>query len=124
MTELIINSDKELIELAYSLGRPISSRVNSSLIDHLVTLNNTDAHKQSLSANFGTGHFPFRTDGTYFKIPPRFIVLRYLKGIQNPTPTVLCDLNQLTDEANEKLKDCIWGASTIAHPNLKNDTLQ
>lgn len=108
MTELIINSDNELIELAHSLGRPISSRVNSSLIDSLVPLNNLDAHKQSLSANFGTGNFPFHTDGAYFKIPPRFIILRYLKGILNPTPTVLCDLNQLTNEANEKLKDCIW----------------
>lgn len=108
MKELIIKNDKELIDLAYSLGHPISSRVNSSFIDRLVPLDNSDAHKQSLSANYGTSEFPFHTDGAYFKIPPKFIILRYLKGIQNPTPTVLCDLNQLNDEANQKLKDCIW----------------
>lgn len=108
MTELTIESDKELIDLAYSLGRPISSRVNSSIIDHLVPIESSEAHQQSLSANFGIGDFPFHTDGAYFKIPPRFIIMRYLKGAQNPTPTVLCDLNQLNSDEKENLKHWIW----------------
>lgn len=108
MTELTIKSDKELIELAYSLGRPISSRVNSTIIDHLVPTESSDAHPQSLSANFGIGNFPFHTDGAYFKIPPRFIIMRYLNGITNPTPTVVCDLNQISTDDKGFLKYCIW----------------
>jgi hypothetical protein len=108
MTELTIKSDKELIELAYSLGQPISSRVNSTIIDHLVPTESSDAHPQSLSANFGIGNFPFHTDGAYFKIPPRFIIMRYLNGIPKPTPTVICDLNQLNSEDKGYLKHSIW----------------
>ena len=108
MTELTIKNDKELIELAHSLGRPISSRVNSNIVDHLVPIKKSEAHRQSLSANFGIGDFPFHTDGAYFKIPPRFIIMRYLKGIQNPTPTILCDLNQINSDDKENLKHCIW----------------
>ncbi len=108
MTELTIESDKELIELAYSLGQPISSRVNSAIIDHLVPIKSSDAHQQSLSINFGIGDFPFHTDGAYFKTPPRYIIMRYLKGTPNPTPTILCDLNKLNSDDKENLKNCIW----------------
>ncbi len=96
------------MELAYSLGNPIASRLNAPLIDNIVPLKKEEAHKQSLSANFGADDFPFHTDGAYFKIPPRYILLRYVKGIENPTSTIVCDLSDIDNEAKMRLKLDMW----------------
>lgn len=34
--------------------------------------------------------------------------MRYLHGIPNPTPTVVCDLNQINSDDKGYLKHCIW----------------
>lgn len=108
MTELNINNDEDFLKLAYELGKPISSRINGNLIDNLIPLKTEDAHKQSLSANFGTSDFPFHTDGAYFKIPPKFILLRYTNGISNPTPTILCNLKNINSTDKQMLKHSVW----------------
>lgn len=108
MTEYIINNENDLLDLAYSLGQPVASRVNGPIIDKLIPLNRADAHKQSLSANYGTDNFPFHTDGAYFRIPPRLIILRYISGIEKPTPTVICDLNNIDEESKSILKFSVW----------------
>jgi hypothetical protein len=108
MSELIIESEADLLELAYSLGKPVSSRLNGPLIDNLIPLKKEDAHKQSLSAICGIEPFPFHTDGAYFEIPPRFIILRYIQGIENPSPTIVCNLNKIQNLDKEKLKYSVW----------------
>lgn len=108
MEELFIKNEDELLELAYNLGKPTPSRVNNPLIDNLVPLQEIDANKQSLSANYGINDFPFHTDGAYFKIPPRYIILRYLQGISSPTPTLLINLEQIKEVDKQNLKFSIW----------------
>jgi alpha-ketoglutarate-dependent taurine dioxygenase len=108
MDELILESEQELMEFAYRLGQPISSRRNGPIIDELLPLTKVDAHPQSLSVNFGTNSFPFHTDGAYFKIPPRFIILRYVQGVPSPTPTLLCDLSMLNETEKLELQYGIW----------------
>ncbi len=108
MKELTINNDYELIDFANSLGKPIPSRVKGPLIDNLIPLYNNDAHEQSLSAKYGINDFPFHTDGAYFEIPPRYIVLRYIRGIDNPTPTVVCDMKNIVEKDKNMLKHSIW----------------
>ncbi|HEY0298619.1 MAG TPA: hypothetical protein VGB84_05300 [Arachidicoccus sp.] len=108
MKELTINNDYELIDFANSLGKPIPSRVQGPLIDNLIPLYNNDAHEQSLSAKYGINDFPFHTDGAYFEIPPRYIVLRYIRGIDNPTPTVVCDMKNIVEKDKNMLKHSIW----------------
>ncbi|SFI13948.1 P-loop NTPase family protein [Halpernia frigidisoli] len=108
MTELKIDNEDDFLKLACELGRPISSRINGSLIDNLIPLKKENAHKQSLSANFGTSDFPYHTDGAYFKIPPKFILLRYTNGISKPTPTILCNLQNINSFDKQILKHSVW----------------
>jgi hypothetical protein len=108
-----IDNEQDLLELAHSLGHPVPSRLNGPLIDNLIPLNKQDAHPQSLSAKFGVGGFPYHTDGAYFSIPPRFIVLRYIKGIEDPTPTTLCNLTDINGADKQLLKDAIWKVRSI-----------
>ncbi|KFC19165.1 hypothetical protein [Chryseobacterium sp. FH1] len=108
MEELSIKSDEDFLKLAYKLGKPITSRINGFLIDNLIPVRKEEAHKQSISANFGTNAFPFHTDGAYFKIPPKFILLRYINGISNPTPTLVCNLKDITTTDKRILKHSVW----------------
>jgi len=108
MKELYINSEPELLELAFSLGKPIASRINSPLIDNLVPLRPDDAHKHSLSANFGISQFPFHTDGAYFIKPPRYIILRYVQGVIEPTPTIFVNLEEIENIHKGRLKYPVW----------------
>lgn len=113
MKEYQIDNDNDFLELAYSVGQPVSSRLNHPLIDNLIPLNKQDAHPQSISANFGVKNFPYHTDGAYFPIPPNYIILRYIQGIENPTPTVLCDLNNIGKDDIQLLKHSIWKVRSI-----------
>jgi len=113
MKEYQIDSDSDLLELACSLGQPVSSRLNGPLIDTLIPLNKQDAHPQSLSANFGANEFPFHTDGAYFPMPPKFIILRYIKGPENPTPTTVCNLTDINDDDKRLLQHSIWKVRSI-----------
>jgi alpha-ketoglutarate-dependent taurine dioxygenase len=108
MTELLTTTEKEFVEFAKTLGEPIASRIDSPIIDNLIPLQREKAHKSSLSSNFGTDNFPFHTDGAYFVVPPRYIVLRYVEGVPTPTPTLLCDLSTLNLDQRTRLKFDVW----------------
>jgi hypothetical protein len=113
MNEYQIDTDSDLLDLAYSLGHPVSSRLNGTLIDNLIPLNKQDAHPQSLSANFGANEFPFHTDGAYFPMPPKFIILRYINGYENPTPTTVCNLTNISNADKALLQHSIWKVRSI-----------
>lgn len=108
MVEMIINSDEELLKLAYELGNPIPSRINGQIIDTLMPLSENEAHQYSLSANFGINEFPFHTDGAYFKKPPKHILMRYIGSIDQPTPTIIGDLKYLDEDTMSELQFHVW----------------
>jgi alpha-ketoglutarate-dependent taurine dioxygenase len=120
MEELIVKNEAELLALAWSLGKPISSRINSSLIDNLVPLYSSDAHKHSLSATYGIDNFPFHTDGAYFPVPPRYMILRYTQGVEPATPTVFIDLNTIENDIKNKLKYSVWKVKSRKHVFLSS----
>ena len=113
MIAYIIDREDDLLDLAHSLGQPVSSRLNSPLIDLLTPLQKQNAHPQSLSANFGVNEFPYHTDGAYFIKPPRYIILRYIQGIENPTPTTLCNLTDVSEGDQKLLQHSIWKVRSI-----------
>lgn len=108
MIDYKIKSEEELLELAYSMGNPMASRRSGVLIDNLIPVEKSHAHPQSLSAKFGVTEFPYHTDGAYFLTPPRFIILRYIKGVKKPTPTNVCDLSAMDYRMKETLQNSIW----------------
>jgi len=50
----------------------------------------TEAAPNTYSGNFGLGSFPMHTDLAHWKSPPRYLLLRCLKGYQD-VPTLLLD---------------------------------
>lgn len=102
-------TDKEFLDLGMSLGNPISSRKHSSFIDILLPKEQHHAHKFSLSSVYGSGKFPFHTDGAYFHIPPKYILLRFCEGDPDGTPTLLLPFySLLSEEEKSLLRNEIW----------------
>jgi len=85
-------SENSFLKLAQTLGRPISSRRNSPIIDIITPKRKEDAHPQSISKKIGLGRLPYHTDGAYFKIPPRYILLRCKEVGENQVPTQIVDV--------------------------------
>jgi alpha-ketoglutarate-dependent taurine dioxygenase len=102
-------SEEEFISLSDSIGKPIPSRKNSGLIDKLLPKSRIDAHPNSLSNIHGAERFPFHTDGAYLDCPPKYMVLRYCAGVENPTPTeILPFVSKLSNENILILKREMW----------------
>jgi hypothetical protein len=99
----------EFLTIGGRLGTIIPSRVNGPLVDQLVPKKKEEAHPNSLSRQFGLMELPFHNDGAYFYIPPHYIVLRYVDGIMEPTPTMIIPILECLQEKDiENLKSDIW----------------
>ncbi len=83
--------DLSLAFIASELGQPIPSRRGGPLVDRLTPMSREDARKFSMSASFGLGSFPYHTDGAYFRMPPRFVLLRMAPGFFSQRCTLLLD---------------------------------
>jgi hypothetical protein len=103
-------SEEGFLQIALKYGNPIRSRPEGSVIDFLIAKTSDQAKRDSLTKRYGTNDFPIHTDGAYLKIPPRFIVLKYVGDIKEVTPTIIVhfDLNKLTDEELHFVKNRIW----------------
>ncbi len=89
------------LDIARQFGEPLPSRRGGSLVDLLVPTKQEDAHPRSISAIYGTGEFPFHTDGAYMRIPPRFMFLRFIEG-KSDRATLLLDAYALPFSAEER----------------------
>jgi hypothetical protein len=100
---------REFRELAFSLGRPIGSRLNSALIDELMPKSIQDARKDSISSKIGLGMMPFHTDCAYYKTPPRILLLKN-EEINSDCATLLIDLNEInfTRVEQDYLRNGLW----------------
>lgn len=97
----------DLLTFAKSIGEVIPSRKNSNdLIDILTIKSKKAANPKSLSAIYGDKDFPFHTDGAYLLEPPKYVILRSPKRIQN-CPTLICKPSfTLLEKTN--LKKNVW----------------
>lgn len=108
--ETEIKDEKDFVELALTLGTPIKSRQSGSFIDTLTAVESNQVEKDSLSKRYGLEEFPIHTDCAYLKLPPKYILLRYIGNFENPTPTVIVhfDKSKLSDEEIEFIQKTIW----------------
>lgn len=108
--ETEIKDEKDFFELALTYGTVIKSRENGSLIDTLVAVESNQVGKDSLSKRYGLEKFPIHTDCAYLKLPPKYILLRYVGAFENPTPTVLVHFDNLKLNENEIefVRKTIW----------------
>lgn len=107
-TEII--NEKDFFEFALTLGTPIKSRQSGSFIDTLKAVESDQVEKDSLSKRYGLEEFPIHTDSAYLKKPPKYILLRYVGSVENPTPTVVVhfDKLKLSEEEVDFIQNTIW----------------
>ena len=48
-----------------------------------------ESDESTYSGNFGLGEFPFHTDGAHFRNPPRYVMLRCVKGYKEITTPLI-----------------------------------
>jgi hypothetical protein len=109
-TETIIENDLDFINLALTYGNSVKSRKDSGIIETLIALDSDQVEKDSLTKRYGLNQFPIHTDCAYLKSPPKYILLRYIGSIDNPTPTILVhfDKSKLSDEELDFVSRTIW----------------
>jgi alpha-ketoglutarate-dependent taurine dioxygenase len=109
-TETIIESDLDFINLALSYGTSVKSRKDSEIIETLIALSSDQVENDSLTKRYGLNQFPIHTDCAYLKSPPKYIFLRYIGSVDNPTPTVLVhfDKSILSEEELDFVCRTIW----------------
>jgi len=103
--------DKELLQLAGSLGAPIRSRTAAVLIDELRPISKSQAQPCSLSAKHGTGAFPLHTDTAHWRRPARYVLLRAVVVDEHSRSTLIKDsrLFQLNALDRCLLKRAVFG---------------
>jgi len=108
--EIHIETLEKFLELGKSFGRLIKSRTNGEYLDILSPKISETVKKLSLSKIYGIDRFPFHTDCAYLKTPPKYILLRYIGDLDNPTPTEIKHLNikKLSFKEKEFLNNTIW----------------
>lgn len=98
---------EDLIKISRKIGDIIPSRKNSTaLYDNLTVKTKEESHQKSLSAKYGEEDFPFHTDGAYLQTPPRYVILRSPRDIEN-CPTKLCVLHFSEFEIKKLMKDVL-----------------
>lgn len=104
-----ISSRAQMLDLACSLGTPISAPTGE-LVKILTPRESNEGPQNSFTATFGKGVFPFHTDTAFWGIPARYVVLRVLGDTRRPT--LLLDLDHLWGslETHERthLQRSIW----------------
>jgi alpha-ketoglutarate-dependent taurine dioxygenase len=99
--EFMCDLSTDSLAIARQFGEPLPSRRGGPLVDCLMPKKQEDAHPRSISAIYGTGEFPFHTDGAYMRVPPRFMLLRFIEGKSDRT-TLLLDAYALPFSAEER----------------------
>lgn len=74
-------------QVASSFGEPITPW-EGGLVQRLVP--RAESTPNTYSGNFGLGRFPFHTDLAQWPVPPRYLMLRCVKGYPD-VPTLLLD---------------------------------
>ena len=108
--ETTIQSDKEFIYFAKKIGLPTSSRAQGEIIETLIARESVDVEKDSLSKRYGIETFPIHTDCAYLKVPPKFVLLRYIGSVIDPTPTVVVhfDKSKLSIFEKDFIENVVW----------------
>lgn len=105
------NGDQSrFLSFANSFGDPIPSRRDGTLVDILVPSLQQDAPPRSMSAIFGEGAFPYHTDAAYLRIPPKYVLLRVVRGQECTRDTLLIDTKNINLSASEerRIRNEVW----------------
>lgn len=108
--ETEFKDEKDFFRFALNFGTPTKSRQNGSFIDTLIAGETNKVKKDSLTKRYGLEEFPIHTDCAYLKVPPKYIILRYIGNIEYPTPSVVVhfDKLKLSEDEMDFIQKTIW----------------
>lgn len=108
--ETFAQNDEDFIKIASTYGSMIKSRKENTFIDKIIAQEKEDVIKDSLSKRFGMMDFPAHTDGAYLKVPPQFILMRYIGTSIAPSPTIVVhfELSLLNDDELNFINNAIY----------------
>lgn len=101
--------------IARQLGSPQASRKGGDLVDHLRPTGANAAKPRSLSALYGTGSFPWHTDGAHWPVPPRYLVLACAQASANTAATIIWDARQSLALNSEAARQANFRVCNGAH---------
>jgi L-asparagine oxygenase len=102
------NTDN-MLRLANELGVPVPSRPGHPVLAELKPEPFHKARTSSMTSRFGLHSFPLHTDGAFYPIPPRFVILRCERDSVGGRPTIILDSHTfLTDGLRDQLRTHLW----------------
>lgn len=111
-----ISNDSQLLELAKSIGQPVSLR-DGTFVKRITPKPTSEALSATLSATYGTGRFPLHTDTAFWPLPSRFLIMR-VSGDQRRATTLLPFehvFQRLSANNESDLKRSVWRVATPDH---------
>ena len=82
-------TDTQLVRLADELGGVSTSIRHPDPVREIRPVSKADAPPNTLSSRYGTGAFPFHTDGAHWGVPPEFLILHCVARGDGERPTHL-----------------------------------
>ena len=86
---------KQMLELATQIGRPIATRSGGSVCDVLVPTDSRLARPRSLSNSYSFGAFPFHNDTAHWATPCHYVMLGCVSPGSSSRPTLLLDVRRV-----------------------------
>lgn len=109
---ILDNYQEDLTSLMASLCSFQGTPITNILYKTLTPTKSENSNSFNLSSAYGLSAFPLHSDGTHFKIPPRYFALRALT--YSPTKTIFADAFLLKDNPNwAEIEQSNWEIKTI-----------
>jgi len=94
---------RDILDVGTGIGNPIPEPRDGVLIKELQPRDSDSALRNTLSARYGTGAFPFHTEAAYWLCPPNYWVLFCENPSSGKRPTLLVDGSELALGADSTL---------------------
>ena len=101
--------ETEILDFARALGTPAAEPRDGVVVKPLRPVVNAAAPENTLSSRYGEGSFPLHTEGAYWRVPPRFLLLFCVDPGECEQVTLLLDGDPLRrDQENCSLATSPW----------------
>ncbi|CAG8868675.1 TauD/TfdA family dioxygenase [Pseudomonas fluorescens] len=104
-----------ITDMARQLGFPRASRKGGVLVDHLRPTNAKTAKPRSLSALYGTGAFPWHTDGAHWPVPPRYLILACAQASPKTAATIIWNAHRSLALNSDTARQAMFKVRNGAH---------
>lgn len=103
----------DIVSCGKSVGKVVApftlkNGLKAENFETLIPKNEINTNKNTYSSIFGLGEFPYHTDLAHSSLPPKYLLLRCVKGAESVKTNVLRSKKILEYYDHTKLKRCIF----------------